>query len=58
MVVHANYPNFWGGRDKRIVVRGQPWQKHETLSENKKLKAKRTRAQVVQHLPNKSKTLS
>jgi hypothetical protein len=53
-------PNYLGGRDRRIMVRGQPIQKvKKTLSENK-LKQKRAGdlAQVVEHLTSKHKALS
>jgi hypothetical protein len=34
MVVHTCNPTYSSSRDKRIVVQGQPRQKHKTLYEN------------------------
>jgi hypothetical protein len=40
MVVHIYNSSYLGGRDRRIIVRGQPGQKYETVSE-KETKSKK-----------------
>jgi hypothetical protein len=44
MVVHSYNPSFSGGGGRKISVQVWPGQKHETLSEKKKSKSKRTGA--------------
>jgi hypothetical protein len=55
MVVHACCPSYSGGRGRRIVFRGQPWEKLEMLSKNKRAWGM---TQVVEHLPSKHEVLS
>jgi hypothetical protein len=53
------YTRYFEGKGRRILVQGQPRQKHNTLS--KKLKQKgmgRGATQVVEHLPSKCKAPS
>jgi hypothetical protein len=59
IVAHTRNSSFLKGADRRIVVYGQPSQKHETLSE-KWLKQKRVGdvAQVVEPLHSKCENLS
>jgi hypothetical protein len=53
MIVHVCNPSYSGGRGRRILVPGQPRQKHETLSE-KQTKARKAgvMARAIEHLPS------
>jgi hypothetical protein len=55
-VVQACGPRFLGGRCRRTVWRGQPWQKHENLSQ-KQGKSKMTggMVQVKRVLPTRER---
>jgi hypothetical protein len=56
--IPATWGEGQGDRDKRIMVQGQPRQKHKTKSE-KQIRGKRPKGmvQVVEHLPRKHEFL-
>jgi hypothetical protein len=60
MVAHTHSPSYLGGQDKNNSVKAGTGKVITRLYLRNKLKAKQTgvMAQVVEHLPNKCKTLN